>query len=717
MLKPAFGKTAIICVDDLSGVRDSIKMTLRHIAHFRERIERELSAEIYFLVSDRSSDYCHSLLNDSLAIKEFVLTPYTKDDILEYLRKKHNNALVCGEFSKKIDSIEKICSGNLNLADFIFASTLYPNDTYIDVLENIVNKRIDELNETGRKQNLSPNDIENIILSSALSAKTFTKNELQFITQHDEKTIESSLNLAKDAILIDEKTVSIYDFHCHEIKNTLKIKSLEKFRCHLLGYYNYYVEHEPDEYFLRAYYLLMFDNELTTQAASLLALSIIHGMKMKDFDITNKVTKLIFRVCHISPPELVKQIDNFCLLISDKNATPDDVMLLYNSIIHLKDVELPLIAEITRLCFSFFYIRHIQNKNTIDLLNRCYEYIRNELCFSKNCSYPKIKIFDESVIRINIGYTIMPYVLDICNNINAFNEINEICSKLINCCHSYYSTGAAQYAENVFNRKAFLYVNPMQCFAYYDKAEQYFRENEIWNQLCMTLACRGGTDIVTGQYANSIKASSDALSIATEHNILIPQPQKINNNLLIADFLEFEQSHSYAEILAKALQTMKALRGLLNGKKCETEYVIITNICSLSLYLSDDASYCNFKEKIQQIKDCSDIADISDNSIDDFYRYYFSCFEIYRNINRYEWLEAEKKCHQLENFVPSLFSRQEVFWKMKHKALAELISERHQMNPYDFCINLVKHDLRETALSKFFLRGLMLSDLQYTSYD
>ena len=71
----------------------------------------------------------------------------------------------------------------------------------------------------------------------------------------------------------------------------------------------------------------------------------------------------------------------------------------------------------------------------------------------------------------------------------------------------------------------------------------------------------------------------------------------------------------------------------------------------------------------------------------------------------------------LPGFIPALFKKQEKFWEMKDQALADVIRKRISMSAYDFCHNLVHVNRKENTLSRFFFRGLMLSDLQYTSYN
>ena len=115
--------------------------------------------------------------------------------------------------------------------------------------------------------------------------------------------------------------------------------------------------------------------------------------------------------------------------------------------------------------------------------------------------------------------------------------------------------------------------------------------------------------------------------------------------------------------------------------------------------------------------DCNDVSDINDEDIDDFYRYYFGWFEVYKCILEGKWIQAEKITDNLKGFVPSLFKKQEVFWDKKLLALKKIIDEKKKIDGYNFCKNLVPLKRRASELAVFFCRGLMLSDIQYTSYD
>ena len=60
---------------------------------------------------------------------------------------------------------------------------------------------------------------------------------------------------------------------------------------------------------------------------------------------------------------------------------------------------------------------------------------------------------------------------------------------------------------------------------------------------------------------------------------------------------------------------------------------------------------------------CKDVSDVSDLDIDDFYRYYFAWFEVFRMIRDGNWEMAEQLSQSVHGFIPALFKKQEKFWE------------------------------------------------------
>lgn len=190
----------------------------------------------------------------------------------------------------------------------------------------------------------------------------------------------------------------------------------------------------------------------------------------------------------------------------------------------------------------------------------------------------------------------------------------------------------------------------------------------MWDEYCITLVCQAGTDIVIQKYSEAQDLCKQALDIASTYGISIPQPAKLHNNMLIAAFMNVEQqTKSERKSVAAAKRTIKLLKKQLSKIPCATEYVILTNLCSLFLYCGDDINYLKYKEKLQRMIPCSEISNVEDEDIDDFYRYYFAWFEAYRMIRDGMWEQAEAIYHTLELLSSSLFKSKRCFGRGKIK--------------------------------------------------
>lgn len=79
--------------------------------------------------------------------------------------------------------------------------------------------------------------------------------------------------------------------------------------------------------------------------------------------------------------------------------------------------------------------------------------------------------------------------------------------------------------------------------------------------MCLTLVCQAGTDIVIQQYDDAQELCKQAQEIADHYGITLPQPEKLQNNFLIAEFLQAEaQAKSEKVCLTKARQTFSKLK-------------------------------------------------------------------------------------------------------------------------------------------------------------
>lgn len=710
-------KNILICIDDFSLSDNTIKSAVRIIIENFSKLKNEIDNSIYFLISDTSNNNIENIfINHSSYIDQIVFEPYEEKDILDYISNKHSAVLTTGSFEEKIQKIQKICNGNLSLVDFLFVDIQVHGNEFFDALEKIVSYRLNELKLKAQNRDISETEFEDVVFSSALCLQTFTAYDISQITSRSNDTVNNSLDIAQEGAFIDKYIDCSYAFRCPEIQAILERKSIYLRRERLLLYYQYYTLTQQDEYYYRGYYLTRYSNRITSQSFSLLLMSYISAIKTSDLCTLSSVDILFCNYASSPQKESYKRIKNF---INNLQKTDCQINLLYEeykSIIQ-EEFELPLLGEIACAFFHFIYHNSTPDSTIIkNVLNECVQYATNDLSLSTFNNPIGIIPTDETIIRLSIIYAILPFILDVQNDYDKFNELYDLSKYLIANAKSTKEKGLAQYIQSVFNQKAFLFVNQTQCGIFYKKAKLFFQKNNLWVDYCITLVCEAGTNIVIQEYSEAIRLCKKALEISSKEEIVIPQIAKLKNNMLISDFLLFESNTvDEKKCKQKAKQTCIDLIDELDGSSCATQFVLLTNICSLSLYCDNEKQYFFYKRFLEKQLMCRDLSNIFDNDIDDFYRYYFAWFEIYRLIRIEQWEEAEKRARELNGFVPALFKKQEQFWDKKNEALMSIISQRITISSYDFCNRLVLTDRRETVLSKFFFRGLMLSDLQYTS--
>lgn len=710
----------LFCLDSLSTAHSQVKSMAKILLSHCEDLERALSSNVYFLFTDINETMCMSMITGMETIAHFELLPYDSDDILAYLKSKHLELTITDTIRQNIQQIQRICNGNLALADFLFVDITDQSSDYFKALGNIVKIRLSHLKESGQRREISEMDMEDIILSSSLSLQRFSTIEISNITHKNDSLVANSLDMATEEAFVEKDPDCFYDFCCPEIKSALELQGVEKRKERLLQYYQYYTENEQDEYYIRSFYLAKYYSTITSQSFALLGLALASGLSRVDSDLLGKTDDLLEKYGTAEQKEQYLEIRRFYEMISKLSSKPNS-NALQGTYLKLKDAgfDMPLLAEISRAYFHYLYRTHTPfDKNLNLLFQECLSFAKQEILLTYFNNPIGLQPSDETIVRLNIIYSIAPYLLDVLNRVKDFTELYKLSQRLSDSCRSKSAKGLGQYIENVFNRKAFLFVNQAQCDPYYERAKSYFSRNQIWDEMCLTLVCQAGTDIVIQKYEEAQDCCRQALEIADRYGITLPQPEKLQNNLLIADFLQAEERAKSIKIcLSKAKQTISKLKKLLRKKPCATEFVILTNICSLCLYCGNDQEYVKYKSELEHLMSCKDVSDVKDLEIVDFYRYYFVWFEVFRMIRDENWNIAEQLRQSCRDFIPTLFQKQEKFWEMKDQALYDLIQNHTVISPYDFCHNLVHTNRRENILSHFFFRGLMLSDLQYTSYN
>lgn len=716
LMKNKFARDILICLPHYSELDKKIKVLVQLIMNNISPLKQRFKHNLYFLITDLDDNVISQFLT-GLSIMHCKLEDYSEKDIFNYLKLKHNIILDKDVIEQKLVQIKKICASNLKLVDFLYVDFQKQNLEFFRALDTIINYHLQQLKKAGSKESITEMSMEDIILTASISLKRFAGQEIADITHNDLSNVRKGLTIAQKQTIIKKDSENYYLFICEEIQKQFRNELIKSNKERYIDYYNYYSKHEQGQYYLRAYYLMMYNGGINSSVFSLLIFAYIEAFKFNDISRIEDID-ILFKKDKNDYEDAYNKIKLFYTLLLNDNAEYSQIESVYCNMLQVF-FDLPLKAELTRAYFCYLYKNYyIYGIEAMHVVNQLIQYANEQLyIIIPKCSADTILV-DEVIVRLRIIYDIAPFILDNMNNVEQFQRLYNLSIELSRKAYIMPADkNIAQYMENVFNRKAFLFVNQTQCNIYYEKAKKYFYDNEIWDEYCITLISEAGTDIVIQKYKDTLKLCKKAKDIAKEKEITIPQIQKLNNNKLIAEFLDYENKNSAKKCMRYAKKIAKKLRKNLIHIPCAAEFVIITNLCSLYLYSKDIDEYCKYKKYIERLLDCNDISDVKNDDIDDFYRYYFAWFELYKNILLNNWAKAELFVDDLKGFVPALFQKQEVFWDKKLLAVKEIIIERRKINGYIFCKNLVPLSRRSSELATFFCRGLMLSDLQYTTYD
>lgn len=715
LLSTKLKNNIVICIENISDISDKLRLLTNCILENIQKLENEFKVKIFLVITDTQDKYKDVIYKYTNSHEIILLPPYTINDTKDFMNHKdivHNISEI------DLTRIFELSQGNLDLVDFLYENLVINNTEYLSTLQDVVNKRISIIKSQGEHNNISEKKMETIVFAASLALKKFSAPFITNIVKENITDVQKGLEIAKNEALLENNFTKYYNFISTDIQKYITELTIKKHENLLIAYYDYYTQNEQDEYYFRAYYIYKYLGYISSFSFSfsLFILAYSVARKMEDYLMIKKIENILTEK---SVDEYYKRtfkiIQEYYNILSEQFVITD-VTQKYKEIVNKCNLELPVKAELT--CEYFYYIYRHENFNKPEyhnVLSECINYAMNELIINTP-DMNIVKPVDETVLRLKIIYEISPCVLDQLNDYDEFNHLYQA-SKQISATSNTRANGIGEYIENVFNRKAFLFANPVACSIYYEKAKFYFANNEIWSEYYITLVSQAGTDIVIQKYDDAIELCNTAESESIRRNIVLPQIEKLYNNRIIAEFLLYEQrAKSSLEAISFAETAIKKLKKCITDERNATQFVIYTNICSLYLYSNKEKQYLYYKKKLESLYNCKNIADINDDNIDDFYRYYFAWFELYRKIDKKNWKDALQCINQLDSFVPALFRKQEIFWNQKNKAVRELINSKSRISAYDFCHKLVKTKRNEQVLSKFFYRGLMLSDLQYTSY-
>lgn len=713
-LKKIRKKIILIIAADFNKESINIKNFIDILVKNKQYIEKQLHKRIFVIISSDDKKG----LSDSFKIIDFV--SYDTEDLKEYLEEFLLKGLKLDSLNNhddKLTILYSLTNGNFNLTNLIYRQVLFNEDVHNEELIYLVQKRMEDLKKKGLQDKIDERVIEDIILTSSLCVDYFNNFLLAEVTEKDVNDIDNTIYLGvKENLYRKQSNSRKYEFTSNQIKDELFKFALDKNASKIVKIYNYISKFKPEEYYLRAYYLLLYQGECDANSFSLILLALSKSYLFHDHWMQIKLRDLLN---NFSTSKYWK--DNFTVFSQAyenyNNGQYEEALQNLDeiNILEFNDI---VKAEFYRLIFKNYY-----------LLSKC------DFRFKK--AYRTLKLMMENDIKLNLSdqfynageatlmlrilIDVAPYVLDDENDYSTFTDLYEKSievSRIFQYADNDFQV--SQYIKNIFYRKAFLFTNPMTANIYYEEAKAFFSRYQIWDELAITLICEAGTMIACGEYADSIENIVQARRLIEEKSIVIPDEEKLYNNLYISEFLMFESTHTDIDMLHEyAIGTIQKLEALIQNRDRPdaVNHVILTNIASLYLYCADIDNYEKIKIRIQKSLKCDNVADIKDESINDFYRYHFALDEIYCAMLKGEWDNSRIIQCQMQNFVPALFKKQENFWVKKNDAISKIITSRKLLNGYEYCNELVEIKQREQYPARFFYRGLMLSDLQYTSFD
>lgn len=309
----------------------------------------------------------------------------------------------------------------------------------------------------------------------------------------------------------------------------------------------------------------------------------------------------------------------------------------------------------------------------------------------------------EPIHYLSCIYMLLPHLIDKLNEIDKFQVLNE---KIVK---KFYTTKdieqSAQYLKNIYLRKSFLYKDNDRSINDANMALKFFRDIDDTIEQYYTLGSLLGLLLISSDYDQANQVRQEIESLSDKYDL--PIYWKSKNNFILLDFLSgLEGEFDYWK---SQFENILAEYNLNDVSK----HLIYTNLCSISLYFSKIENYKCYKIKLEELMEVDDLSDINDTSIDDFYRYFFGWFEFCKLLLENSQQLAKNKYRQLQNFYPIIFESEKKMLIEKHRRYGKIL-ESNIKTGKEFSEFLLqsKFSSKEWA---YFRRGLMLTDIQYTS--
>lgn len=686
--------------------REFISIVINNHQFIEEKIKKKIT-----VILTSTSDYFEELKN----VIYVNFKDYSKSDLYNYL----TSSLYCSPqllTTNNIDKIYRLCGTNFDLVNSYYKYIIYSEESLS--IGAIVDRKMHYYIASGRKYDLSKEDLKNILYIAADSITSFTPHMIENINiALDIDDVEKSINCATKEYFLEKRCQE----NRKEFENYIFISEDEKaYLCEtavlnheniIIKYYAYISTYMEDEYFLRAQYLYQYFKQVNKEVFALIVLSLSKAYMLGDMLTLNLIKNFFYDTCTSKDVKII--FDNLNCAYMEHYRKNYLLSIEFLKSVTLKGLSSVAVAEIRRLEFKNRQLGYLFERDEMNTqLQQLKTYTDKGLViFSDIFSEPK----EEKVLEMRIIFDITPYILDSQNDVETFRFLYDKSLLIENQIQqTTIKKSYTEYIINVFNRKAFLFAAPAVALVHYEQAESFFRENNILTELAITLSSKAGINLSLKRYKDAKDELKEALQIIHKNKIKIRQIEKVFNNLYLAEFLEYEEITTSIDSINKfAIKTIRKLMRLIDDESNGKNHVIFTNIASLNLYIGSIEEYNNIKKRLEISLKCNDVSDINDFSINDFYRYHFAWFEFYRLLIDKNWSRCYSILENLNGFYPAIFHDNKKM-DMRIKAASYLVDNKVVPSAYEYSLHFLEY---AKAPLDYFSRGLLLSDLQFTSCD
>lgn len=403
----------ILFAPDLEEYRSEAKDIFNMLVYNKEFLEKQLSKTICILASacDRSP-----IGNAPIAVID--LPDYTLSDIKEYVETVlcyHPHDSTCEDTYQKL---HEICGANLNLVNLLYRDLFENSLEFGNSLGILVSQKMEHLKQHGNSNAIKAKDIEEIVMTCSLSVECFSRFEISQVAERSEEMVNESVQLSINECVLKEVSTNLFDFTSTDVKGVLEEKMIARHNTRLLGYYNYLLQYRPDEYFLRAYYMIKYDKTISENAYSLLVLATEQAFMFNDGWIERRIREFIESYGDQAMKEQYDRISQAYRY--HKNRKYQQSLQVLSEVDDLETGQLGRI-ELARLKFKNYYLLHqttsFECKQALATLK---EAVQTPLLLQ---AQEGVLLEEERIFKLRIIYDIAPFVLDAENEYNDFQQL------------------------------------------------------------------------------------------------------------------------------------------------------------------------------------------------------------------------------------------------------------------------------------------------------